>query len=635
MSFFTDKKTLLVGAISLMSSVSAVMLTTQSSAQSTPFFTQSGSTPQIVVSQSHTQEEQSYILQGLSRNALVTAVEKVGGAVAREFPIINAISAYLTSHQATELASINGLRMTADRNVMTMSTLDNAVAQTGLAKKFAIDNDIATQTEADELHEMGITGRGVTVAVLDSGTLMGGVEGKPLLRNTYNRSRAFYKYDATLGQRTRKLNDDENGHGSHVTGIIASSLKSENGKYNGMAPDVYLLSVKAFDANGSGSYTDVLDGLNYIYQNRNRYRIRVVNLSLGAEVRSHYWDDPVNQAVMRLWDAGIVVVTSAGNSGSEHGTISVPGNNPYVISVGAMTDSYTPGNPFDDRMTTFSSKGPTYEGFVKPEVVAFGGHISSKMNKALLKNKNHVESLTGEDYHMISGTSQAAAVVSGTVALMLQYSPGLSPDDVKCRLMDSANRVSDPSTGKAYDPFTQGAGLINAYAAVMSTATGCANLGLDVQADLNGVTHFAGPARVNTAGELGILISNGDVITEGTDWFNAEGTDWFNAEGTDWFNAEGTDWFNAEGTDWFNAQGTDWFNAQGTDWLRVEGTDWFNAEGTDWFNAEGTDWFNAEGTDWFNAEGATISTESVEQALLDETVVNSTEESDELLDPVF
>ncbi|WP_343862795.1 S8 family serine peptidase, partial [Aliiglaciecola litoralis] len=260
MSFFTDKKTLLVGAISLMSSVSAVMLTMQSSTNSAPFFTQSGSTPKMVVS-TDLRQENSYILQGLGRDALVAAVENVGGAVAREFPIINAISAYLTSSQATELASVSGLRMTEDRNVMTMALPGAISTITGGTKKFVIDNHIATQTGADQLHEFGITGKGITVAVLDSGTLMGGEEGRPLLKNSLNSSRAFYKYDATHGVVSALLNDDQNGHGSHISGIIASSLQSENGKYNGMAPDVYLLSVKAFDGTGSGSYTNVLDGL--------------------------------------------------------------------------------------------------------------------------------------------------------------------------------------------------------------------------------------------------------------------------------------------------------------------------------------------------------------------------------------
>ncbi|GAC14397.1 S8 family peptidase [Aliiglaciecola lipolytica] len=670
MSFFTDKKTLLVGAISLISSVSAVMLTTQTKSNSVPFFTESGSTPQIAVSQ-RVRQEQSYILQGLSRDALVAAVEKVGGAVAREFPIINAISAYLSTSQADELASISGLRLMADRNVMTTgftSGLTNLLGGS-TTKQFAIDNDITTQTQADQLHDIGITGKGVTVAVLDSGTLMSGEQGKYLLRNQYDRSRAFYKYDAISSLKNRKLNDDQNGHGSHVTGIIASSLKSDNGKFNGMAPDVYLLSVKAFDASGNGSYTDILDGLNYVYQNRNRYRIRVLNLSLGASVQSNYWSDPINQAVMRLWEAGVVVVTSVGNTGSDYATVTVPGNNPYIITVGALTDSYTPADTSDDRMTTFSSKGPTVEGFVKPEIVAFGGHLSSKFNKDLLWNKNYVASDTGEDYHMVSGTSQAAAVVTGTVALMLQYNPYLSPDEVKCRLIDSASSVTNPSTGKAYGPFTQGAGLINAHAAVVSTASGCANVGLDIQADLNGVAHFKGPARVTAQGQLLLALGNGDFVTEGSVWDGStalEGSVWDGLsalEGSVWDGStmiEGSVWdglSRIEGSVWDGLtilEGSVWDGnsvLEGSVWdglTQLEGSVWdglSSLEGSVWdgtSNLEGSVWdtlSRIEGSVWdtlTSLEGSvwdgSASIETVEQALLDESVVNDEQESNELLE---
>ncbi|GAA0856108.1 S8 family peptidase [Aliiglaciecola litoralis] len=644
MSFFTDKKTLLVGAVSLISSVSAVMLTTQANTNSTPFFTQSGNTPTMVVS-NQLRQENSYILQGLGRDALVAAVENVGGAVAREFPIINAISAYLTSSQATELASVSGLRMTEDRNVMTMGLgISDALSTvTSITKKFSIDNYITTQTGADKLHEFGITGKGITVAVLDSGTLMGGKKGKGLLRNSYNRPRAFFKYDARQGVRTRLLNDDQNGHGSHIAGIIASSLKSENGKFNGMAPDVFLLSVKAFDASGSGSYSDVLDGLNYIYQNRNRYRIRVVNLSLGADVQSNYWNDPINQAVMRLWDAGVVVITSTGNSGSDYGTVTVPGNNPYVISVGAVTDNFTEFDFSDDRIATFSSKGPTFEGFVKPEVVAFGGHIRSKMNKNLLQKKNFVSDLLGEDYYQISGTSQAAAVVSGTVALMLQHNPFLTPDDVKCRLIDSASKLHDPATGRAYDPLTQGAGLVNAYAAVMSQASGCANVGMDIQADLNGLKHFKGPTMVTADGQLAIKLSNGDVLTHGFDWDGADvqGFDWGDTQ------AQGFDWGDADalGFDWGDAEslGFDWeVSAQGFDWdVSVLGFDWgdANALGFDWGNmdSQGFDWggADAQGFDWgsVNSESAdSVVGESFDTQSAEELPAEAVETSDELLE---
>jgi serine protease AprX len=513
--------------------------------------------------------------------------------------------------------------MTEDRNVMTMdisSDLGEYLGSSSYTKKFAIDNHISSQTGADILHDMGITGNKITVAVLDSGSLMGGEKGRPLLKDSDGKSRSFSKYDAQLGIKTKLNDDDENGHGTHVTGIISSSLQSENGQFNGIAPDVNILSVKAFDENGSGSYTDVLDGLNYIYQKRRKYKIRVVNLSLGAKVQSTYWNDPINQAVMRLWEAGVVVVTSAGNSGSDYGTVTVPGNNPYVITVGAITDNYSVADSTDDRITTFSSRGPTYEGFVKPEVVAYGGHIRSKMDISLLINQNFVADDLGADYSRISGTSQAAAMVTGTVALMLQNDKNLTPDDVKCRLMDSAVKMSNPVTGTTYDPLTQGAGLINAYEAVMSQASGCANVGLDIEADLNGEEHYKGPTIVTEDGRLGIRLTNGDVLTEGFDWggSNLQGFDWGNAyaEGFDWGDAD------AQGFDWGNAQGLgfDWdsIDIASFSWeIDVLGFDWgsLGVEGFDWdISIEGFDWGRtaAESADW-----GTTAEESVVGSIID------------------
>ena len=121
--------------------------------------------------------------------------------------------------------------------------------------------------------------------------------------------------------------------------------------------------------------------MEWIIANRETYDIRVLNLSLSAPAQSHYWDDPLNQAVMAAWEAGIVVVASAGNLGPDPMTIGVPGNIPYVITVGAMTDSYTPNDFTDDKLASFSSAGPTHEGFVKPEIVAPGGHLRAYVGR--------------------------------------------------------------------------------------------------------------------------------------------------------------------------------------------------------------------------------------------------------------
>ena len=122
--------------------------------------------------------------------------------------------------------------------------------------------------------------------------------------------------------------------------------------------------------------------MSWVVRNAKTYNIRVLNLSFAAPPRSYYWEDPLNQAVMKAWQAGIVVVASAGNTGPKPMTIGVPGNVPYVITVGAMTDRDTPSKGSDDELASFSSTGPTYEGFVKPEIVAPGGHVMATMKNS-------------------------------------------------------------------------------------------------------------------------------------------------------------------------------------------------------------------------------------------------------------
>ena len=124
-----------------------------------------------------------------------------------------------------------------------------------------------------------------------------------------------------------------------------------------MAPDARIISIKAFGEDGSSSYATVIRGIDWVVNNKQSFNIRVLNLSLGAPARSRYWDDPLNKAVMRAWQSGIVVVVSAGNSGPLPQTVGVPGNVPYVITVGAMTDNYTTSKN-DDRLASFSATGP-------------------------------------------------------------------------------------------------------------------------------------------------------------------------------------------------------------------------------------------------------------------------------------
>ena len=325
-------------------------------------------------------------------------------------------------------------------------------------------------------------------------------------------SRTLAHYDAIADEElSTEEHSDWNGHSSHVAGVVINSDSSDPaGKYRSMAPDVDLVVVRAFDREGRGSYADVIRGIDWLVVNKDYYGIRVLNLSFSAEPRSRYWDDPLNQAVMAAWQAGIVVVVSAGNTGPEAMSIGAPGNVPYVITVGAMTDNYTPEDLSDDRLASFSSAGPTKEAFVKPDLVAPGGHLTSILPLVSTLAIAHPEFHDGDRYFTMSGTSQAAGVVTGIAALILQQSPWLTPDDVKCRLMSTSHLAIDGEGNLAYSLFQQGAGLADAYAAVHSESTGCANQGLDVSKDLAGIEHYSGRARQD---------ENGNYTIEGLDGF--------------------------------------------------------------------------------------------------------------------
>lgn len=388
------------------------------------------------------------------------------------------------------------------------------------------DTIYPTLVGADQLHLGGIDGYGVTVAVVDTGLWE---DGKGLEKNTIDEERILAYYDAIEDEIEDGSPEDGCGHGTFVTSVIASSRKTRRnnewpGIYNGIAPNVDLVSVKAFDEQGLGTYLDVIRGLDFVVQNKDYFGIRVLNLSFNAPVVSYYWDDPLNQAVMAAWQAGIVVVAAAGNTGPDPMTIGVPGNVPYVITVGAMSDSNTPEFSMDDRLATFSSVGPTVEGFVKPEVLAPGGHLLGVMDKDDEIPERHPEFHDGDEFFIMSGTSQAAAVVSGVVALMIQVDPELTPDQVKSRLMATARPAVDEDGALEYSVFQQGAGMVNAYDAVFSTVTECSNQGLDVDLDLAGEVHFGGYANRDDDGAYYIMGLDGYSWSSGYMW--SDGLSW-------------------------------------------------------------------------------------------------------------
>lgn len=360
----------------------------------------------------------------------------------------------------------------------------------------------STVAGADNLHLHGVRGAGVTVAVLDSGLW----DHRALTHDTQGKERVVARYNAISDS-----NDvfDESGHGTHLTSVIAHSGETTQegrptGSYKGVAPDVKLAIVKAFNVEGQGGMLDIVRGVQWVVENREAYNIRVLNLSFAARPRWQYWLDPINQAVMQAWAAGIVVVAAAGNEGPEPMTVGSPGNLPYVITVGAVTDSWTGDTRSDDYIPDFSSQGPTPEGHIKPDVVAPGGHITGITRPGSSLTKDHPEYMLGNGDFVMTGSSQAAALVSGVAALLLQLEPDLSPDDVKCKLTSSAEPAINRDGLLAYSPFQQGHGYINATRAITLGETGCGNADLDLQQDLAMERHFEGPAIVEKEGMVSL-----------------------------------------------------------------------------------------------------------------------------------
>ena len=476
-----------------------------------------------------------YIVQAQTMGEAEQLAVDAGGRIVKKLNIINAVGVELSQAKAAELRDSSGVRVYKDRELETQGRRSRRpeketdttalVAESDEFLRSSSSDGILQMSElqrtlssvvyehplivdAPAVHKVYEPGTGVTVAVIDTGLWW---EADTVLAKS-----PIARIDVT----GEDLADDPHGHGTHVASIIASDRYASNFIFEGIAPRANILAVRAFRADGSGTYLDVIDAIQRVVAVKDDYNVRVMNLSFSASPQSHYWDDPLNQAVMAAWKAGIVVVVSAGNSGPTPMSIGVPGNVPYVITVGAMSDNFSTVDATDDPLTSFSSVGPTYEGFIKPEVVAPGGHIVSSMPFDSYIGTTHPDSMVDSDRHFaMSGTSQAAAIVSGIAALMVSEDSSLSPDDIKCRLMSTARPAVNDDGSLAYSVFQQGAGLVNALDAVQSGATDCANQGLNLSKDLAGRSHYGGPANQDSSGNYYIRDDDGDPLdADGYTW---------------------------------------------------------------------------------------------------------------------
>src|SRR5262245_13822760 len=319
---------------------------------------------------------------------------------------------------------------------------------------------------------MGLTGAGIGVAVIDSG-ITAFHDDLTSTSNTlfpYGNQRVKKFVDFVNG---RTLPYDDNGHGTHVAGIIAGNGYDSYGEKAGIAPKASIVSLKVLDADGKGTISNIIAALNWIAKNGSTYNIKVVNMSVGAGVYESYWTDPLTLAAKAVVEKGITVVAAAGNLGKgsdgklQSGAITAPGNAPWVLTVGATTTNGTLTR-LDDQMASYSSSGPTaYDFGAKPDLVAPGtGTVSLAVPGSTFYVTKAAYLLSGKlglgskPYLVLSGTSMAAPVVSGTVALMLQANPKLTPNLIKAILQYTAEERP------GYSALRQGAGFLNTLGAV-------------------------------------------------------------------------------------------------------------------------------------------------------------------------
>ena len=363
------------------------------------------------------------------------------------------------------------LRVPADR-IATLA--DNpAVDYVGIDEPVTTAMDIAREASNEPVSpapESALKGAGVTIAVVDSGVAL-----HPDIQTLT--AVVDVVGDPNPQAAPPEESVDPYGHGTHVAGIMVGNGSHSGGRMAGVASEASLVSVRVLDDLGRGMTSDVLAGLQWILEHKTEYGIRVVNISLGHPVFEPAADDPLVEAVDQLWDAGIVVVCSAGNRGrSGHVTITSPCNSRKVITIGATNHVHT-GPITDDNIATYSSRGPTaFDLVAKPDLVAPGNRIvsarspGSRMDVLLPDRRVAADPEHPEvaEYFEMSGTSMASPIVAATAALMIEQDPSLTPATVKARLMMSARKAAFG------DPLVSGAGYLDILGALRATWTAAA-----------------------------------------------------------------------------------------------------------------------------------------------------------------
>jgi serine protease AprX len=492
------------------------------------------------------------------------AVQALGGSVGRQLGLVHAFTAQLPADRLDALRATPGVtEVTPDAAVHLASTeVADQTTQTG-----SLDS-ITRVVGASSAWARGITGRGVDVALIDSGVVpVDGLRTPGKVVQGPDLSLESQQCDGTGSSCTASPAQglDGYGHGTAMAGIIAgrddaapATLAANSGKtdFLGVAPDARVVSVKVADAGGTSDVSQVIAGIDWVVQNKDRggLHIRVLNLSFGTDGVQDYQLDPLTYAVEVAWRAGIVVVVSAGNAGSANGKLADPAYDPYVLAVGAVDDHGT-GKASDDVIPSWSSKG---DGVRNPDVVAPGAGVVGLRDPGGFLDTRYPDARVGSRFFRGSGTSQAAAVVSGAAALLLSAKPQLTNDQVKALLTGSAKHI--PSA----DRMGQGHGLLDLGSALSAHVPSAAAAAQNWPRSTG--TGSLEAARGTVHAVVGGTQLTGETSVDGSAW-NGAAEARAAAAGTSW---SGTSW---NGQQWSGqAWNADHFAGQtwnGTAWTDV------------------------------------------------------------------
>ncbi|MFL6239263.1 MAG: S8 family peptidase [Actinomycetes bacterium] len=527
-----------------------------------------------------------------ARTGAITAARRstthLGGRLGAELPIINGFAAVVPADRLRALSGDRSvLAVTADRS----AHLDDLTFD---PRRTA--SSFVPSTGADQAWSRGDYGAGVGVAVVDTGVsdvddLAGRVIHGPDLSG-----------DGT--------SVDAYGHGTVMAGLIAGDGTDSTGpsrSYTGVAPRANIIAVKVAGRNASVDVSTMLQALHWVAAYHDQFNIRVLNLSWGVASTQDPSVDPIDYAVERLWNLGIVVVVAAGNAGPMPGTITKPGDDPLALTVGALDDH---GNPSlaDDSLPLWSSRGPTARGLTKPDVVAPGRKLVATRSFGSYIEQTFPKARIGSSYIRGSGTSEATAVVSGLAALLIAQRSSLTPDQVKYLLKSTAVPVGGAS------PNDDGAGRVQLGAALVADES-AAPVQVSTATGTGSIEASRGGLHVTTTcgGRPTVVIGEVDAHCEPWDGTSWAGTAW---TGTTWTGVTWTSqaWTPAAwtGTTWTGGlwTGDSWLGAApwtGTTWT---GTTW---TGTTWTGTTwtGTTWTGTTwtGTTWTTLDGLPVSDE--------------------------